>query len=1569
MPTEMELTLEQTQQGVSYEVSVFTMKMEILLEPTSNKLMVEHAEYDESNTYVLERFNTTAGNPVKKILLKLNLSDHRLFKDGGGEVSKCKVKEFQEDAHKASSRMVEHVGPDARKSQGRHDYKMDRDCAWLMFLKRFRSTMSNTKVQGTNLDMSTVYHPQTDGQSERTIQTLEDMLRACVIDFRKGWVNHLPLVEFSYNNSYHASIKAAPFEALYGRKCRSPVCWTEVGEAQILSPELIQETTERIIQIKQRMQAARDRQKSYADLKRKPMEFKLRYVGPFKVIERVGEVAYKLELPEELMLVRNPHSKIKLDREVKRLKRSRIPLVKVRWNSKRGPEFTWEREDQFKKNTHTSSPKTDHQPNKVEREQLYSASANEIDEKKPELKNLPQHLEYTYLHGDKSFPIIISSKLSEREKMLLLQVLEKRKGAIAWKMSDIKGTIPSYCTHKNLMKDDYKPVIQPQRRLNPKVQDVVKKKIVNLLDSGLIYLILDSSWVSPIHVVPNKGGMIVVLNDNNEFIPSRIIIGWRVCIDYRKLNDTTRKNHFPLPFMDQMLKHLCGNEYYCFLDDFLRFFQILIAPKDQENTTFTCPYETFAYRRMPFGLCNAPATFQRCVTAIFYDMVEDFMEVFMDDFSVFCKSFDCCLDNLDMMLARCEEINLVDRAKIDVIAKLPYPTNVKGVRSFLGHAGFYRRFIKDFSMISKPMTQLLMKDAKFDFSDDCKKAFNILKEKLTTAPIIISPDWNVPFELMCDASDFAVGAVLGQRIDGKFKPIYYASKTLNNAQEHYTTTEKELLVVVFSFDKFRPYLILSKTIVYTDHLALKYLFSKHDAKPRLIRWVLLLQGFDIEIKDKKGAENLDADNLSRLENPDLGTFTEEEIANKFLDEHLMILKTKLNEDEPWSVGYNLKNWSEKLNDALWAFRTAYKTPTGCTPFRLVYGKACHLMVEVEHKAYLALKQCNMDLIVAAKNRFTKLNELMELRDRAYENTRIYKERTKRWHDSSVRRDKNFKVGDKDLATKKSTKLVKYQSSGILCVIVVMLGVRDLGEVLTKRVGFVDELMVMEMTRFGSQCGTIEEVNGNNLLPAMLAQVGNQGNVGNQNGNVVNENVQENVRNVIVNGNRVGCSYKDFLACNPKEYDGKGGAVVLTRRIKKMEYVQDMSGCSIDQKVKYTAGSFISKALMWWNSKIRTLSREVDVSMSWNDFKFMMIEEFCPSHEMQKLETELWNHAMVRVATCLRILIWFYKLARFVGCGNNEKVEKRGNVGEPSKDKNDRDDNKRTRTGNAFAITTNPVGRENMGIEPSELGFRYEIEIANGQLVEINKVIKGCKLEIKGHVFDIDLIPFRHGSFDVNIGMDWFSNHKAEIICHEKVVKIPLLDGKVLRVLGEKPKEKMRQLKSDKAKEKEQEEIIVVRDFPKDKLCNAPVLALPDGSEDFVVYCLDVVGIRTSGKKCVIYTDLRGLQHIFSQKELNMRQRRWIELFSNYDCEIRYHPGKANVVLVTAHKSSIKDRISGIQRRLWLSLQYCRRVRYWWSGMKKDIAEYVSKCLTCLKVKAKHQRPSGLLQQPEILVWK
>ncbi|GJZ18598.1 reverse transcriptase domain-containing protein [Tanacetum coccineum] len=508
-----------------------------------------------------------------------------------------------------------------------------------------------------------------------------------------------------------------------------------------------------------------------------------------------------------------------------------------------------------------------------------------------ELKDLPSHLEYAYLEENDKLPVIIAKGLNDDEKDALLKVLKSHKRAIAWKITDID---PRFCTHKILMKDDYKPTVQSQRRVNPKIYEVIKKEVLKLFDAEMIYPISDSPWVSSVHYVPKKGGITVVANEENELILTRLVTRRRVCIDYRKLNKATQKDHFPLPFMDQMIERLAGNEFYYFLDGFSGYFQIPIDPQDQEKTTFTCPYGTFAYRRMPFGLCNAPGTFQRCMMAIFHDMIEKTMEVFMDDFSVFGDSFDSCLSNLEKMLKRCEDTNLVlnwekchfmcregivlghkisksgievDRAKVDVIAKLPHPTTVKGVRSFLGHAGFYRRFIQDFSKIARPMTHLLEKETPFVFSKDCIDAFQTLKKKLTEAPILVVPDWNLPFELMCDASDFAIGAVLGQRRSKHFQPIHYASKTMTEAQIHYTTTEKEMLAVVYAFEKFRPYLVLSKSIVYTDHSALKYLMNKQDAKPRLLRWVLLLQEFDITIRDKKGSENLAADHLSRLENP------------------------------------------------------------------------------------------------------------------------------------------------------------------------------------------------------------------------------------------------------------------------------------------------------------------------------------------------------------------------------------------------------------------------------------------------------------------------------------------------------------------------------------------------------------------------------------------------------------------------------------------------------------------------------------------------------------------------------
>nr|GEU36397.1 reverse transcriptase domain-containing protein [Tanacetum cinerariifolium] len=567
---------------------------------------------------------------------------------------------------------------------------------------------------------------------------------------------------------------------------------------------------------------------------------------------------------------------------------------------------------------------------------IYDAKSDKSSVDEPpevELKDLPPHLEYAFLVGDEKLPIIIAKDLSLEEKTALITVLKSHKRAIAWKLSDIKGIDPEFCTHKILMEEDFEPAIQHQRRVSPKIHDVIKQDVIKLLEAGLIYPIFDSPWVSPVHCVPKKGGFTVVENEDNELISTRLVTGWRVCIDYRKLNEATRNDHFPLPFMDQMLERLVGNQYYCFLDGFFGYFQISINPKDQDKTTFTCPYGMFAYRRMPFGLCDAPGTFQRWMMAIFHDMIEKTIEVFMDDFSVFGNSFQSCLSHLERMLKRCEDTNLclnwekshlmvkegivlghkiskqgieVNKAKVDIITKLPHPTTVKGIRSFLGHVGFYRRFIKDFSKVAMPMTRLLEKDTPFIFSQECVKAFQTLKRKLTEASILIALDWDMPFELMYDASDYAIGAVLGQSQDKHFRPIHYASKTMTDAKSNYTTTEKEMLAVVYAFEKFRSYLIMNKSIVYTDHSAFKYLFAKKDSKARLLRWVLLLQEFTFKVIDTKGAENLAADHLSRLENPHQNVLDPTKINESFPLETLSLVSTRGNQGGHHGPNYTAK---------------------------------------------------------------------------------------------------------------------------------------------------------------------------------------------------------------------------------------------------------------------------------------------------------------------------------------------------------------------------------------------------------------------------------------------------------------------------------------------------------------------------------------------------------------------------------------------------------------------------------------------------------------------------------------
>nr|GEU62968.1 reverse transcriptase domain-containing protein [Tanacetum cinerariifolium] len=484
-----------------------------------------------------------------------------------------------------------------------------------------------------------------------------------------------------------------------------------------------------------------------------------------------------------------------------------------------------------------------------------------IDEPpKVELKDLPPHLEYAFLKGDDKLSVVIAKDLSVEEKTALIMVLKSHKRVIAWKLFDIK----------------------------------------------------------------------VVENEEKKLIQTRLVTGWHVCIDYRKLNEETRKDHFPLPFMDQMLERLAGNQYYCFLDGFSGYFQISIDPKEQKKTTFTCPYGMFAYRRMPFGSCNAPGKFQRCMMAIFYDMIEKTIEVFMDDFLVFRNSFQACLSHLEKILKRCEDTNLclnwekshfmvkagivlghkiskegieVDKAKVDFITKLPHPTTVKGIRSFVGHASFYHHFIKDFSKIVRPMTRLLEKDTPFIFSKECVESFQTLKRKLTEAPILIAPDWDMPFELMCYASDFAIGIVLRQRYEKHFRPIHYASKTMTEAESNYTTTEKEMLAVVYAFEKFRSYLIMNKSIVYTDHSALKYLFAKKYSKARLLRWVLLLQEFTFKVIDTKGAENVAADHLSQLENPHQNVLDPKKINESFPLETLNLVSTRGNSSTLWFADF------------------------------------------------------------------------------------------------------------------------------------------------------------------------------------------------------------------------------------------------------------------------------------------------------------------------------------------------------------------------------------------------------------------------------------------------------------------------------------------------------------------------------------------------------------------------------------------------------------------------------------------------------------------------------------------
>ncbi|XP_059070597.1 uncharacterized protein LOC131860231 [Cryptomeria japonica] len=492
-------------------------------------------------------------------------------------------------------------------------------------------------------------------------------------------------------------------------------------------------------------------------------------------------------------------------------------------------------------------------------------------------------------------------------------------------------------------------------------------------EESILVNFLQNWWVSPLVVVPKKNGK------------------WHICVDYRALNKATKKDHFPLPFIDQVLDTLAGKRFFSFLDGFSGYNQIRIAPEDHNKTTFTCLWGTFAYNVLPFGLCNALTTFQRAVLSISVDLINDCVEVYMDDFTTHGNTFTEAKDNLE----------------------------------------------KNFSKIALPLFTLLAKDVVFSWTSECQEAFETIKTKLVTTPVLRGPNWELTFHIHTNASNASMGAMLGQKEDNLFYSIYYIRKNFTGAEVNYMVTEKEFLVVVYAINKFQHYITSYKVFVHTNHSAICFLINKPVVTGCVIRWLFLLQEFDVTILDKPSRENVVADFLSRLQQPNnepVPIFTHFGVPREITTNQgpqftskLIAALVKEYEIHHWkstpyhpqangqvevtnreleniltkTVALHKRDWAIWLLEAVWAYRTTLKTTTGLTPYEMVYGKKVVLPIEFEIKTLCTALQVGLSLSDAQWAHLSQLHSLDELRQDVLFQTKIIQKQCALWHDKHI----------------------------------------------------------------------------------------------------------------------------------------------------------------------------------------------------------------------------------------------------------------------------------------------------------------------------------------------------------------------------------------------------------------------------------------------------------------------------------------------------------------------------------------------------------------------------------------